>query len=378
MSKLREVLEAHVGGGLAPGAVGLVARGERVEVGVVGDVDVEGSAVVDRGAVFRIASVSKPVVAAAVMLSVEDGLLGLDEPVGRWLPELEGVKVVRSPGAAVEDVVGVERAVTVFDLLTFRCGYGFPDDFSLPAVRMLFDNGVQGPPEPQKMASPDEWLRRLAEVPMLRQPGEAWLYNTGSDIAGVLVARASGKSLGEFLAERVFGPLGMVDTGFFVPAEKLGRLVSYYRPGEGGGVELLDRPEGQWASQPPFESGAGGLVSTVDDLLAFGRMLSGEGPRVLSDESIRLMTTDHLTAGQREASTLFLEGQGWGFGGSVDVAAVDPWNVPGRYGWVGGTGTAFHVVPATGTVSVLMSQLAMTGPTPPALMRDFWRYAAAV
>lgn len=312
------------------------------------------------------------------MLLVEDGLLGLDEPVGRWLPELEAAQVVREPGAEVGDVVAVERAVTVFDLLTFRCGYGFPDDFSLPAVQMLFSEGVQGPPQPQEVAAADEWLRRLVGVPMLRQPGEAWLYNTGSDIAGVLVARVSGKSLGEFLAERIFAPLGMVDTGFFVPADKVGRLVSYYQPGEDGGLKLLDRPEGQWASPPAFESGSGGLVSTVDDMLAFGRMLLGEGPRVLSQESIGLMTTDHLTAEQREASTLFLEGQGWGFGGSVDVAEVDVWNVPGRYGWVGGTGTAFHVVPATGTVSVLMSQVAMTGPTPPALMRDFWRYAASV
>ncbi|MFD9735637.1 serine hydrolase domain-containing protein [Umezawaea sp. NPDC059074] len=375
MAKLREVLEAHVGEGAVPGAVGLVARGGQVEVAVVGDVDVEGSAGMARDSIFRIASASKPVVAAAVMLLVQDGVLGLDEPVSRWLPELAEPVVVRTPASAVDDVVAVERPVTVFDVLTFRCGYGFPDDFSLPAVQMLFSESLQGPPEPQGMPGPDEWIAKLARVPMLSQPGDKWLYNTGSDIASVLVSRVAGVSLGEFLAERVFAPLGMVDTGFFVPEEKLSRFTSYYQPGENG-LELLDRPDGQWKVPPPFESGAGGLVSTADDWLAFGRMLLGEGPALLTEESLRLMTSDHLTAAQREASTLFLEGQGWGFGGSVDVAATDPWTVPGRYGWVGGTGTAAHVVPSTGAVTVLMSQLAMTGPTPPTLMRDFWTYAA--
>jgi CubicO group peptidase (beta-lactamase class C family) len=377
MATLRGVLEGHVGEGLAPGVVGLVARGGQVEVAAVGDVDVEGSGVVVRESIFRIASITKPVVAAAVMVLVEDGLVGLEDSVERWLPELASARVVREPGAGVDDLVAVGRPVTVSDLLTFRCGYGFPDDFSLPAVRLLFSEGLQGPPQPDKAVAADEWLRRLTRVPMVRQPGEAWLYNTGSDIAGVLVARVAGCSLGTFLAERVFGPLGMVDTGFFAPQEEVGRLVSYYQPDGEGGVELLDRPDGQWSRPPAFESGAGGLVSTVDDYLAFGRMLLGEGPRVLTEESLRLMMTDHLTAEQRAASALFLEGQGWGFGGSVDVAAVDPWNVPGRYGWVGGTGTSFHVVPATGTVAVLMSQLGMTGPTPPSLMRDFWRYAAS-
>jgi CubicO group peptidase (beta-lactamase class C family) len=133
---------------------------------------------------------------------------------------------------------------------------------------------------------------------------------------------------------------------------------------------------------PAFPSGAGGLVSTVDDWHSFGRMLLAdgtvEGRQLLSPESVRQMTSDHLTKTQRDASTLFLEGQGWGFGGSVDVAVDDPWNVPGRFGWIGGTGTAAHIIPPSGTVTILMTQLEMTGPTPPALMRDFWRYAAGV
>jgi len=377
MTKLREVLEAHVEGGLLPGAVGLVARGDQVEVEAVGYVDVEGSAPMARDSVFRIASITKPVTAVAVMMLVEDGVVGLEDPISRWLPELATARVVREPGAAADDVVAAERQATVFDLLTFRAGWGFPDDFSLPAVQLLFSELKQGPPQPQAVAGVDEWLAQLARVPMLRQPGEAWLYNTCSDIAGALVGRAAGCSFGEFLAERVLTPLGMVDTGFFVPEAKLGRFTSYYQPDGDGGVELLDSPGGQWSVRPSFESGAGGLVSTVDDWLAFGRMLLGEGPRLLSDESLRLMMTDHLTPEQRAASALFLEGQGWGFGGSVDVSAGDPGTVPGRYGWVGGTGTTAHVVPSTGTVAVLMSQMGMTSPTPLPLMQDFCAYAAS-
>lgn len=174
----------------------------------------------------------------------------------------------------------------------------------------------------------------------------------------------------------------MVDTGFDVTGAKRDRLTSAYEPNADGGLELSDAPDGTWASPPAFPSGSGGLVSTADDLHAFARMLLAEGTangrRLLTPTAVRQITTDHLTQAQRDASTLFLEGQGWGFGGSVDVAAVDPWNVQGRYGWVGGTGTAWHITPSTGTISILLTQRAMTGPTPPDVMREFWSYAADV
>jgi CubicO group peptidase (beta-lactamase class C family) len=379
MSDLRSVLERHVADGSVPGAVALVARGDDVEVEAVGVVDVEGTAPMARDTLFRIASITKPIAAAAVLILVDDGKLALSDPAGEWLPELAAPSVVRTPDASVDDIVPAEREITVEDLLASLAGYGFPSDFSLPVVGRLFSELLQGPPQPQQVSPPDEWMQKLARIPLLYQPGEHWLYNTCSDIQGVLVERASGQSLPDFLSERLFALLGMSDTAFEVPDGKLERFTSYYHPEPDGGLALTDAPDGQWRTVPPFPSGAGGLVSTADDWLAFGRMLLAEGAangtQVLSPGSVRLMTTDHLTESQRDASTLFLEGQGWGFGGSVDVDERDPWVVPGRYGWIGGTGTSAHVTPSTGTVSILLTQVAMTSPTPTATMRDFWTYA---
>jgi CubicO group peptidase (beta-lactamase class C family) len=380
MSNLHHVLQTNVGDGSVPGAVGLVARGDRVEVQAAGSADAGGTSPMARDSIFRIASITKPITAAAVMMLVEDGRIAMEDPVGQWLPELASPAVVRTPAGPVDDVVPAVRPITVVDLLTFRAGYGFPSDFSLPAVGLLFSELKQGPPQPQLVAAPDEWMAALSRIPLLHQPGEAWLYNTCSDILGVLIARVSGQPFPEFLAERIFEPLGMADTGFAVPAGKLDRFTSYYRTDPAGGLKLADAPDGQWSSLPAFPSGAGGLVSTADDWHSFARMLlaggSAGGRRLLSPASVRQMTTDQLTQSQRDASRLFLEGQGWGFGGSVDIEAIDPWNLPGRYGWVGGTGTAAHITASTGAVTILLSQLEMAGPTPPALMRDFWRYAA--
>lgn len=381
MTELDSVLQAHVAVEPLPGMVGLIARGERIEVSAVGSVELEGTVPMARDSIFRVASLSKPITAAAVMLLVDDGLIALDDPVAQWLPELAAPVVVRTPAGPIEDVLPAARPITVFELLASRAGYGFPSDFSLPAVQLLFSELKQGPPQPQLVAAPDEWMATLSGIPLLYQPGEAWLYNTCSDIQGVLIARVTGRPLPEFLAERLFEPLGMVDTGFEVPAGKLDRFTGYYRRNPAGAIELVDAPNGQWSSLPDFPSGAGGLVSTADDWLAFGRLLLAEGTvggrRLLSTGSVRQLMTDQLSQSQRQAGTLFLEGQGWGFGGSVDVAAIDAWNVPGRYGWVGGTGTAAHVIPATGAVTVLLSQLELAGPTPPQPMRDFWRYAAS-
>ena len=349
MTPLQDLLESAGRDGTVPGAAALVARGDVVEVGSVGELE--------PNSIVRIASITKPITAAAVMLLVDEGLVTLEDPIAEWLPELASPRVVRTPQSPLDDTVRARRPITVQDVLTFRAGWGFPSDFSLPAVVELFEKlPVFGPRE-----TPDEWLARLAQVPMLRQPGEAWLYNTCSDIQGVLIARVSGQPLPRFLAERIFEPLGMVDTGFHVPAEKLDRLPAYHGSG------LVD--ENLWRQPPIFPSGAGGLVSTLADWHRFGSMLLAHGGGLLSPNSVRLMTTDHLTRQLRVGSWLFLVGAGWGLGGAFEA--------DGRYGWVGGTGTTAHVAPSTSTTGILLTQVQMTGPTPTPLMRQFWQYAFA-
>ncbi|HEY7595477.1 MAG TPA: serine hydrolase domain-containing protein [Actinophytocola sp.] len=375
MTDLREILSSHVDAGTLPGAVGIVARGERMEVAAVGAMALGGPPMT-RDSIFRIASITKPITAAAVMTLVEDGLLALDSPVREWLPELSSPMVLRTPSSPLDDVVPAVRPITVFDLLSAQAGFGFAADFSLPGVRALA--GVQRDGrEPQSFPPPDEWMAALGRLPLLYQPGESWLYDTCSAVQGVLVARVTGETLPDYVASRLLEPLGMVDSGYVVPPGSLDRFTSYYRTD----LSLADAPDGQWSTMPAFPLGSGGMVGTADDWLSFGEMLlsggvTASGRRVLSPESVSLMTTDHTTPAHREIGSLFLEGQGWGFGGGVDISRQDPWNVPGRYGWVGGTGTTAHIIPATGTVAVLLAQVATEDPVPPKWMRDFWLYAA--
>lgn len=354
MTELRRLLEHYVGDGSLPGAVALVARGHDVEVAVAG-------AAMTRDSIFRLASVTKPITAAALLVLVDDGSVGLDDPIAKWLPELASPMVVRTPSSPVDDLVPARRQVTVFDVLTSQAGWGFPSDFGLPAVQTLLPVQPDGR-EVEKFPPVDEWVAALARVPMLYQPGDSWLYDTCSAIQGVLVARASGRSLPDFITERLSGPLGMTDTGFSVPAEKRDRFTSFYKT-TADGLVLADAPDGRWATEPVFPLGSGGLVGTVDDWLAFGRMLLADGEPVLSRESVRLMTTDHTTAAHREIGALFLDGLGWGMGGSVDGT---------RYGWVGGTGTSAHIDTAAGSVALLFTQVGADSPVAPDWMRAFW------
>jgi CubicO group peptidase (beta-lactamase class C family) len=380
MTDLHDLLAGYVSDGSLPGAVGLVARGDETEIAVVGSAAIDGAPMA-RDSIFRLASITKPITAAAVMMLIEDGSIALQDPVDQWLPELAKPNVVRTPSSAVDDVIPATRPITVFDLLTSRAGYGFPSNFTLPAAQRLFPVQKDGR-EPQLFPPPDEWMAELSEVPLLYQPGEAWLYDTCSVLQGVLITRVAGQSLPEFLAERVFQPLGMVDTGFDVPANKRERLTSFYKTGRTGSLALADGPDGQWSKAPAFPLGNGGLAGTADDWLAFGRMLLAggtaiDGRRLLSADSVQLMINNHATREQRLIGKLFLEGQGWGFGGSVDIATSNTWNVLGRYGWVGGTGTSGHITPSAGTIAVLLTQVGADSPTAPEWMRAFWRYAAA-
>ena len=225
------------------------------------------------------------------------------------------------------------------------------------------------------MPDQDEWLKRLGSLPLMAQPGEKWFYHTGSDVLGALVSRATGLSYADFLRERVFAPLGMTDTGFAVPAESLDRLANGYW---GDPVAPLDTQE-EWTTAPPFFSGGGGLVSTVEDFFAFGRMMLRTGDhRLLSRPALATMMADHLSTGQKVLPHWVpdeFEASGWGFGGKVTTRRHTIADTPGRYGWDGGLGTSWRVDPKEEMITILMTQRAWQSPEPPPILRDFWTLA---
>ncbi len=327
---------------------------------------------------FRIASAGKPFTAAAVLLLVADGTVAIDEPVDELLPELAHPRVLRDASGPIDDTVPADRSITVGDLLRSTNGHGFPGDFSAPVVSMLFERLQQGPPRPQAYPPPDEWMATLSEVPLLHQPGEGFTYNTAFDILGVLVARASGQPFAEFVHRRIFQPLGMTDSGFAFGPSTEGRVTSAYRRGDDGELELVDGPDGQWGVEPVFASGAGGYVSTAADLLAFHRMLLAGGDGLLPRELVSAMTCDQLTPAIRATDSMFLDGQSWGYGCGVDIEVRNPWNVTGRYGWVGGTGTSAYAVPSDGSVAILLTQVELGGPQGSSVLESFWAGAAAM
>jgi CubicO group peptidase (beta-lactamase class C family) len=234
-----------------------------------------------------------------------------------------------------------------------------------------------GPPAPQVPPAPDEWIKRLGTLPLLYQPGQRWLYNVGSDVLGVLIARAADQPFEEFLRARVFEPLGMGDTGFWTAhVERLGTC--YGLDSQTAERTVYDAPGGQWAGAPAFPSGAGGLVSTLDDVHAFGRMLLAggrlpDGSRLLSRASVAGMTTDHLGV-ERGASGPAPDGsQGWGFGLSVQVRPRGIGPAVGTYGWAGGLGTSWANDPSSNVIGIVLTTDTFAGAfPPPAVIQDFW------
>lgn len=378
MDDLAAALRPHVESGEVPGLVALLAHGDDVRLEALGVSGTSGGPM-QRDSIFRAASLTKPLIAMLTMRLVEEGRLVLEAPVGDLLPELAKPRVLRTPMSELDDTVGCERPITAFHLLTHTAGHGFPTSESR-VVPLLVEKLHQGSMKVDEVPPPEEWMRRLAGIPLMHQPGDGWTYNTAYDVLGVLIARASGQSLADVVAERVLEPLGMVDTGFHVPADKHDRFTTLYRHDNEGALQVSDVPDGAFAEPPAFASGAGGLVTTVDDQLAFGRMLlaKGEGPRgrLVSQGSVRQMMIDQITPQHREMGGFFLDGQGWGFGGTVDTAMLNPWNVPGRYGWVGGTGTATYVDPLHDTVSVILTQVELGEPDSTRTLEAFWTAAA--
>jgi CubicO group peptidase (beta-lactamase class C family) len=374
------VMSGYVDRGEIPGLVALVSRRGETHVHVVGVQTLGEKRPMRRDSIFRIASMTKPLTAAAAMILVEECKLRLDEPVDRLLPELANRRVLKRIDGPLDDTTPAMRPISVRDLLTLRLGLGhlmqsardWPIQQAVDEQQLL-----TGPPRPQSAPAPDEWIRRVAALPLMHQPGERWLYDLGLDVLGVLIARASGKTFGTFLRERLFEPLGMKDTGFSVPAENLDRFTSSYT----GALELYDGVEdSEWRRPPRFESGAGGLVSTADDYLAFCRMMLDNGrhgsTRILSRPSIEVMTTDQVTPGQRKGMEMFFgANSSWGFGMSVITKRDDLAAVPGRFGWSGGLGTTAYADPRENLVGILMTQRMMDSPEPPRAYLDFWTLA---
>jgi len=374
LARVREVLERHVDAGLVPGAVAVVARHGEVHIDATGTLAFEGEGSgtpMAADTICRMASTTKPIVAACAMTLVEDCTLRLDDPVDEFLPELADMTVLADPDGPLEETVPANRPVTLRDLLIFTLGTGSvrAEPGTVPIVDAL--DGLMGAePEPP----PDEWIRRLGMLPLVFQPGERWMYNTAANVTGVLIARATGMSFGDALRERICEPMGMKDTGFSVAGESIGRLATAYQRDEAtGGVVVEDGPHGYWSRPPAFEDGGGGLVSSAGDLLAFASALlaggSHRGERVLSRPSVTLMTSDHLTPAQKAVSGLpagqtkavrfrpgYFDDFGWGFGMSVLTRRTHLGPSVGSYGWPGRYGTAWYNDPAEDMTTILMIQ----------------------
>jgi len=383
---MHDVMAGYVERGEMPGLVTLVSRRGEVHGDAIGMRTFGGSAPMLRDTIFRIASLTKPITAAAAMILIEECKLRLDEPVDRLLPELANRRVLKRIDGPLADTVPAQRPITARDLLTFRMGFGSvmapPDTYPIQRAMRELVIGGDGPPIPSKTPAPDEWIRRLGTLPLMHQPGEKWLYNTGSDVLGVLIARVSGQTFDSFLRERIFDPLGMKDTGFSVPPEARDRLPGCYVANRGTGTLDIydDARESDWSRAPAFPSGAGGLVSTVDDYLAFCQMMLNKGRygrgRILSRPSVELMTTDHLTPAQKQGAELFFGNHsGWGFGMEIITRRVDLSAVPGRFGWTGGLGTSGYSDPSEDLVGILITQRLIDSPEPPRVFRDFWTSA---
>jgi CubicO group peptidase (beta-lactamase class C family) len=372
LERIWQTQDAQVASGRIPGYVAAVSIGGQSAVRAGGRLAVEaGSAPMRRDTLFRIASVTKPIGGALALSLVQDGVLALDDPIARWLPEAASPRVLVSPDAPLDHTTAAQRPITVRHLLTLTAGWGAVLD-ETPLQAAMLERGVYPGPMIPPMSG-DEFVARVADLPLAFQPGEGWLYDTAIDMLGVLLSRATGKPLSQLVAERITGPLGMVSTGFGTADTT--RLATAYQPGPGG-LEVLDPPDGAYAGPPSFEELSSGLVSTAPDLLRFfGAMAAGGGP-VLATDSVALMTADALTDAQRQqALPIVGPGGSWGLATGVDVAAAEPWMAPGRWGWDGGTGTTAHVDPVRGTVGVLLTQRGVAGPQDD--FGDFWAAVAA-
>ena len=346
--------------GLLAGAVTLIWQaGTVLQVNEIGYRDVEAGLPMQRDTVFRIASMTKPITVAAAMTLVEEGKLALSDRVSRWLPELADMQVLTDPHGPLDKTVPAMRQITIEDLMTHRSGLAYTFSVTGPIARAY--NAVS------LRQDADHWLADVAQLPLVHQPGERLTYSHSTEVLGIVLSRIEGKPLQEVLTERVFGPLGMTDTGFYVSPQARRRAATMYQLDADN--RLSHDVMGPAPIAPPrFSQGGGGLWSTADDYLAFVRMLLGggevDGVRVLSEDSVRAMRTDQLTEAQKRSPFLgmpYWQGRGFGLNLSVvtDPAQSTPLFGPGGVGtftWPGAFGTWWQADPTADLILIYLIQ----------------------
>jgi CubicO group peptidase (beta-lactamase class C family) len=386
LQRMHQLLSGFIERKDMPGLVALVSHHDDVHVETLGTLAFDDPAPMKSDTIFRIASLTKLIAAAAALILVEECKIRLDDSIEPWLPELANRRVLKSIASPVDDTVPADRPITLRDLLTYRMGFGsimaMPGTYPIQKLIREYRIGGDGPWLPAQLPQAEEWLQRLGSLPLLEQPGERWMYHVSGDVLGALIARVSGRSFGTFLRERIFDPLGMKDTAFQVPPEKLGRLTEFYRFNhQTSTLDIFETAASTaWRVEPPFESGGGGLVSTIDDYFAFSRMMLNKGrhhrEQILSRATVELMTSDQLTPGQRAGSEIFFgDFSSWGLGMAVDIQRREIFHTPGRYGWTGGFGTTAYNDPQEGMIGILFTQRMMDSPAPPKVFTDFWTLA---
>lgn len=363
LAAIRPALEAFVASGELAGVVTLTSRrGDVVQAEAVGWRDVEAKAPMQSDTLFRIASMTKPITSVAAMMLVEEGKIALADPIARWIPELADLRVLRDAAGALDNTVPARRAITVDDLLTHRSGIAYAP-FSEGPLKQAYEE-VLGDPGMNRL-SVDAWLAALGTLPLAYQPGERFHYGHSTDVLGFLIGRVEGKPLRQVLQERIFAPLGMADTDFWLPQAKRSRLASLYGYEADAGrlakveVEMYDEP-------PAYTPGGGGLISTAADYHRFARMLLNGGAlggvRLLRPETVRLMQTNRLTDAQR--LTPFVGMPLWrksGFGLGVSIAedlTDNPYacGAPGAITWPGVFGTWWQADPVNDLIMIYLIQ----------------------
>ena len=373
LKRIDPVVQKFIDDQQLAGAITMVARrGKVVHFETYGMMNLEAQRPMQKDAIFRIYSMTKPVAAVAVLMLCQDGKLELEAPVSRYLPELSGMKVAADAEAEEASLIKADREMTVRDLMRHTSGLPGANRYMAgqTAVDKLYRQAGLHRLEECNL---QEMVERLGTIHLLYQPGTKWHYSIAADVLGRLIEVVSNQSFDLFLAERIFQPLAMEDTGFYVPTEKIDRLVGMYGPQPTGGLQIIEAPQGGTGSysktsfrkRPKFLSAGGGLVSTATDFMRFCLMLSEKGQlagkRLLEVESVERMTCNHLPPHLVPLDKKPVEryrGLGFGLGVSVRVQQTDwvPASQIGEYGWIGGTSTEFWISPRDELVTITLAQ----------------------